>query len=222
MCPEQIEGYLRRQGMRYRVDVDQCDCVSFVLQFSTRAYRDPNHGRNLLEVSVGLSSDNRKLKVVAESVYSISHAKDLGALCECLLWINHCMAFARFSLDRASGTFKCIADVPVKGSNLSLQAFTNILLSVPMMIDMNHRQIEAVIRTGVLQAPLTRVEYIRRLIVDVLASLETAEDVADFHDTWRTEVDEMIDGENKRLESLLEDTSCEDTQQEGEGDGDGP
>lgn len=221
MSPEQLESYMRRANMRYKVKIDEHGVTRLLFRFEMRFYSEPNHGTKLLDISVAMSRDNSSLRIVADNVYLTSQAKDVAALCEHLLWVNHQMAFGRFTLDRLTGAVHCVAEVPVKNSNFSLDDFSTLLHSIPVMIDSHHNQTEAVLLTGELQKPASEAEVFKGVMKDIIGTLTTSEEVQEFFEACLTTIYELSPKTEGQRETGSEETLWDNTDRDaGEDDGD--
>jgi hypothetical protein len=218
MSPEQLESYMRRQNMGYKIKIDEHGVTRLEFRFEMRSYSEPNHGTKLLDISVAMSRDNSSLRIVADNVYLTSQAKDVGALCEHLLWVNHQMAFARFTLDRLTGAVHCVADVPVKNSNLSLHDFSTLLHSIPVMIDSHHKQTEAVLLTGEIPKPVPETEAFKGVLRDIIETITTPEEMREFFEACLSVVSELPKQEETKHETESEETSRDDTDRDARDD----
>jgi hypothetical protein len=168
MTAEQLEGYLKRLGLKYRVGAEHGDDGLIHVGFATRWYRCVLPPRTKhLEMIVMLTTGGSLLTVAAPFCYHMRQAKKPAAFHEYLMALNYQLIHAQFQLDRRDGEIRCCAHVPVAGSNLSLDAFQKLLYSIPMLVDVNHRQTRSVLRTGRLPPAPKPPEFFTRLLEEL-------------------------------------------------------
>ncbi len=186
MTTEQLEGYLRRLGLKYRVDNDQGDDGLIHVGFSTQSYRCVLPPRTKhLEMLVMLTNAGGLLTIAAPFVYHMRQAKKPAAFHEYLMGLNFKVLHAQFQLDRRDGEVRCCAHVPVAGSNFSIEAFRKLLYSIPMVVDVNHRQTASVLRTGKLPPAPKPPEFFTRLLEELMqraGSLENLRKIVEEHE----------------------------------------
>jgi hypothetical protein len=186
MSPEQIEGYMKRLRLKYRLAADHGDDALIHVGFSTRRYRCvlPPRTRHL-KMLVMLTNAGGLLTVAAPFVYHMRQAKKPAALHEHLMALNYRTLHAQFQVDRSDGEVRCCAHVPVEGSNLSLGAFRKLLYSIPTVVDVNHRQTAAVLRTGRLPPAPKPPEFYVRLMEELaqrVGSIENLRKIVEDHE----------------------------------------
>lgn len=168
MTTEQLEGYLRRLELKYRVDADHGDDGLINLAFKTCRYHCALPPRTKhLQLMVMLTNSGGLLTIVAPFVYHMQQAKKAVAFYEHLMSLNYQSPLAQFQVDRVDGEVRCCANVPVNGSNFSIEAFRNLLHSIPALVDVNHRQTASVLRTGKLPPAPKPPEYFTRLLMEL-------------------------------------------------------
>lgn len=186
MTTEQLEGYLKRLGLKYRVGSDNGDDGLIHVGFSTRWYRCVLPPRTKhLEMLVMLTAGGSLLTVVAPFVYHMRQAKKPAAFHEYLVALNYQILYAQFQLDRRDGEVRCCAHVPVAGSNFSIEAFRKLLFSIPVLVDTNHRQTASVLRTGKLPPAPKLPEFFTRLMEELMhraGSLENLRKIVEEHE----------------------------------------
>jgi hypothetical protein len=168
MTTEQLEGYLKRLELKYRVDADHGDDGLIQVVFKTCWYHCALPPRTKhLQLMVMLTNSGGLLTIVAPFVYHMQQAKKRAAFHEHLMGLNYQSPLAQFQVDRGDGEVRCCANVPVIGSNISIAAFRNLLYSIPALVDVNHRQTALVLRTGKLPPAPKPPEYFTRLLTEL-------------------------------------------------------
>lgn len=149
MTPEQLEGYMKRLNLSYSYDDEPGPNGVLFTHFATRWYRSamPPFGKQL-RLLVMLSDGGSLLSVLALYVYHLDQAKRPAAMYKYLIELNYRIKLAHFQVDRRDGEVACMASVPVDNSNLSLDAFRKLLYSVPLVVDVHHKQARVVMKTG--------------------------------------------------------------------------
>ena len=190
MTTEQLEGYLRRLGLKYRVGADHSDDGLIHVGFKTRWYRCALPPRTKhLELMVMLTNSGGLLTIAAPFVYHMQQARKAAAFHEHLMALNFQSPYAQFQLDRRDGEVRCCAHVPVIGSNFSIEAFRSLLYSIPALVDVNHRQTAAVLRTGRLPPAPKPPEFFTRLLEELTqraGSVENLRKIVEEHKTSAT------------------------------------
>lgn len=190
MTIEQLEGYLKRLGLKYRVGADDGDNGLIHVGFKTRWYRCALPPRTKhLELLVMLTNGGSLLTVAAPFVYHMRQAKKAAAFHEHLMALNFQSLYAQFQLDRRDGEVRCCAHVPVIGSNFSIEAFRRLLFSIPALVDVNHRQAVAVLRTGKLPPAPKPPEFFTRLLEELThraGSVENLRKIVEEHEASAT------------------------------------
>ena len=190
MTAEQLEGYLKRLRLKYRVDAEHGDDGLFHVGFATRWYRCVLPPRTKhLEMIVMLTNGGSLLTVAAPFVYHMRQAKKPAAFHEYLMALNYQGIHVQFQLDRRDGEIRCCAHVPVAGSNVSIDAFQKLLYSIPMVVDTNHRQTASVLRTGRLPPAPKLPEFFTRLLEELThraGSVENLRKIVEEHESSAT------------------------------------
>jgi len=190
MTTEQLEGYLKRLGLKYRVGADDGDNGLIHVGFKTRWYRCVLPPRTKhLEMIVMLTNGGSLLTVAAPFVYHMRQAKKAAVFHEYLMALNFQSLYVQFQLDRRDGEVRCCAHVPVIGSNFSIEAFRRLLFSIPALVDMNHRQAASVLRTGKLPPAPKPPEFIARLLEELThraGSVENLRKIVEEHEASAT------------------------------------
>jgi len=190
MTAEQLEGYLKRLGLKYRIGADHGEDGMIHLGFKTHWYRCVLPPRTKhLEMVVMLTSGGSLLTVAAPFAYHMRQAQKPAAFHEYLLGLNYQILPVQFQLDRSDGEIRCSAHVPLGGSNFSIVAFQKLLYSIPMLLDANHRQTAAVLRTGRLPPAPKPPEFFTRLLQELAhraGSVENLRKIVEEHETAAT------------------------------------
>jgi len=190
MTAEQLEGYLKRLQIKYRVGAEHGDDGLFHVVFATRWYRCvlPPHTKHL-EMIVMLTNGGSLLTVAAPFVYHMRQAKKPAAFHEYLLALNYQVLHAQFQLDRCDGEIRCCAHIPLAGSNVSIDAFQQMLFSIPIVVDTNHRQTASVLRTGRLPPAPKRPDFFTRIFEELThraGSVENLRKIVEEHEASTT------------------------------------
>jgi hypothetical protein len=134
---------------------------------------------------VMLTNAGGLLTVAAPFVYHMRQAKKPAAFHEYLMALNFQVLHAQFQLDRRDGEVRCCAHVPVAGSNFSLEAFRKLLYSIPVVVDVNHRQTVSVLRTGKLPPAPKPPAFFTRLLEELAqraGSVENLRKIVEEHE----------------------------------------
>lgn len=190
MTTEQLEGYLKRLGLKYRVGANDGDDGLIHVGFKTRWYRCALPPRTKhLELIVMLTNGGSLLTVAAPFVYHMRQAKKAAAFHEHLMALNFQSLYAQFQLDRRDGEVRCCTHMPVIGSNFSLEAFRRLLFSIPALVDVNHRQAVSVLRTGKLPPTPKPPEFFNRQLEELThraGSVENLRKIVEEHEASAT------------------------------------
>lgn len=136
MSPEQVEGYLRRLELNFVQPEGDGPDGTFLLAFDTSKYRAVlPPGDKQVRLILSIRKQGQILSVQAPFLYDASDAGNPAALYECLLDINYAVEGFHFEVDRSDGEVRCGTSIPIQDSNLSLEAFKNVLFSIPAAVD---------------------------------------------------------------------------------------